>query len=235
MGIKRRPPPGNVRRVAVRGLNARGIMTNKAGRLVQYESQIEYSIILRLDQDTTVLDFGSQPEEFQYRDVTGKQRTHVPDFIVWRTDGSTELCEVALLDVQLTPNYLQRLARMQTVCQDRRWRHVVYDENTIPSKTEYANLLALLVYRPRIWQNSRVTQHAFDALGEQSPMILVQLVSKIAQQHNLPTATVRGALAHDIWSGTLSINWNHLLFMDGTFSPQIATWVNRENETSCQK
>ncbi len=44
MSLKRRPPVGNVRRVAAIGQNMRGIMTNKTGRIVQFESSLERSL-----------------------------------------------------------------------------------------------------------------------------------------------------------------------------------------------
>ena len=57
MSLKRRPPVGNARRVTAIGQNIRGVMTNKAGHVVQFESFLERSLLLRLDCDPTVQDY----------------------------------------------------------------------------------------------------------------------------------------------------------------------------------
>ena len=94
MSLKRRPPPGNIRRVAAIDGNLRGVMTNKTGRVVQFESFAERSLLLRLDRDPTVRDYSSQPETFQRVDTEGRPQRYTPDFIVWRGDGATEIHEV---------------------------------------------------------------------------------------------------------------------------------------------
>ena len=71
MSFKRKPPPGNVRRVRSNGQNLRGVITNKAGRLVQFESWAERTLILRLDRDREVMDYQSQPEQYRFTDENG--------------------------------------------------------------------------------------------------------------------------------------------------------------------
>ena len=91
MAFKRKPPPGNVRRVISLGNNFRGVTTNKRGHLVQFESEQERKLILLLERDPTVADYISQPEVLHFHDASGRQRTYTPDFKVWRTDGQIEL------------------------------------------------------------------------------------------------------------------------------------------------
>ncbi len=50
MALKRKPPVGNVCRVASIGKNIRGVTTNKRGRLVQFESEQERKLIAPLRQ-----------------------------------------------------------------------------------------------------------------------------------------------------------------------------------------
>ena len=55
MALKRKPPAGNVRRVASIGNNIRGVTANKRGRLVQFESEQERKLILLLERDSSCL------------------------------------------------------------------------------------------------------------------------------------------------------------------------------------
>lgn len=48
--------------------NIRGVITNKTGRTVQYESFNEFKLTLILEKDPTVLDYISQPETFEFFD-----------------------------------------------------------------------------------------------------------------------------------------------------------------------
>ena len=63
MGLKRKPPAGNTRRVRSTGRNLCGVITNKVGRTVQFESFAERSLLLRLDRSADVVDYLSQPEQ----------------------------------------------------------------------------------------------------------------------------------------------------------------------------
>jgi len=76
MSLKRKPPEGNVRRVAPIGQNSRGNMTNKAGKRVQFESFAEHVHALRLDRDQTVKDYRSQPLRIPFDDPEKKGQTY---------------------------------------------------------------------------------------------------------------------------------------------------------------
>ena len=56
MTLRRKPPPGNVRRVVCLGQNLRGVTTNKRGRLVQFESELEHTLLLLFERDPTPAD-----------------------------------------------------------------------------------------------------------------------------------------------------------------------------------
>ncbi|MDQ2744355.1 MAG: Tn7 transposase TnsA N-terminal domain-containing protein [Chloroflexota bacterium] len=96
MAFSRKPPSGNVRRVRCLGHNLRGVTTNKCGHLVQFESELEHTLILLFERDRSIADYRSQPEVLSFRDATGRSRTYTPDFKVWRTDGRMELHEVSV-------------------------------------------------------------------------------------------------------------------------------------------
>lgn len=85
-----------------------GIITSKAGHLVQFESWAERTLILRLDRDPAVLDYQSQPETFTFFDEQGKQHRYTPDFMVRRRDGAVEIYEVTMSKRRIRPELRRR-------------------------------------------------------------------------------------------------------------------------------
>ena len=136
MSFKRRPPTGNVRLVHSNSTSIRGVVTNKAGRTVQFESWLERSLLLRLDRDPRVKDYGSQPEVFQFVDDIGNDHTYVPDFIVWRLDGGIEIHEVSTSHHQARPEAQRRMEAARQICHARAWRYLVHDEKDLPQGSE---------------------------------------------------------------------------------------------------
>src|SRR6266699_1265655 len=137
MALKRKPPAGNVRRVAPIDNNLRYAITSKA--------------------DETVQEYRSQPERFTWTSSQGTSHTYVPDFIVWKTTGEIEIHEVTLTERQDRFGIQEREKAAHEICRQRGWRYVVHTEATLPQATEEANLLALYRYRPSIYANAAVT------------------------------------------------------------------------------
>jgi len=152
MSFRRKPPAGNVRRVRSNGQNLRGVITNKSGRLVQFESWLERALILRLDRDPSVWDYQSQPERFHFTDEQGRSRSYTPDFKVWRR-GQIEIHEVTLSRRRMRPDLQRRETAARRICSDRGWSYILHTEQTLPQPGELANLLALAGYRPTIYAN----------------------------------------------------------------------------------
>lgn len=221
MSLKRRPPVGNVRRVAAIGNNMRGVMTNKAGRVVQFESALERSLLLRLDRDWSVRDYGSQPETFHFMDDQGKRRTYTPDFIVWRRDGTVEIHEVTLTHRRIRPSIRLREAAATAVCRKRGWRYIVHTEQNLPQAVELANLLALFHYRPLAYAHTAVAQAAPDRLSDGRTVAIHQLTCQLTATLNLPQATVATALYHMLWHGRLQANLRHPIFVQGNMAKNI--------------
>ncbi len=96
MALKRKPPTGNIRRVAPIGENLRYAITSKDGETVQCESFQERKLAFVFERDPTVQAYRSQPERFAFTDSQGALHTYVPDFIVWKTTGEIEIHEVTL-------------------------------------------------------------------------------------------------------------------------------------------
>ncbi len=225
MSFKRKPPAGNVRRVRSNGRNIRGVITNKVGRLVQFESWLERALILRLDRDPEVLDYQSQPEMFKFIDEQGKQRSYTPDFKIWRRNGDIEIHEVTLTKRRVRPDIRRREQAARGICQERSWHYVVHTEQTLPRGSELANLLALAGYRPTIYANQAVTQAAFKQLMSKQSMVLEVLVKQVKQALNLSEGQVMAALCHLLWYGELTTDLNQLLFDQGAIVPSVCIWL----------
>jgi len=232
MSMKRRPPVGNVRRVAAIGQNMRGVMTNKAGRVVQFESSLERSLLLRLDRDRSVRDYGSQPETFQFGDDQGKPRTYTPDFIVWRNDGAIEIHEVTLTQRRTRPAIRLREAAAAAICQQRGWRYIVHTEQDLPQNSELANLLALFHYRPSAYAQTAVTQAASVHLSDGRPSTVHQLTCQLTTTLNLPLATVAAALYHLLWHGRLQADIHQPIFVQGRVAENVAVHFSLEEDGS---
>src|SRR5579859_1165784 len=157
MTFKRKPPPGNIRRVASIDNNLRYTVTSKGDATVQCESFQERKLALVFDRDPTVQVYRSQPERFTFTDTQGTTRTYVPDFIVWKTTGEVEIHEVTLTARQEKMSIQEREKAARQICQESGWRYIVHTEETLPQATEEANLLALYRYKPTIYANAAVT------------------------------------------------------------------------------
>lgn len=226
MGLKRKPPPGNVRRVASIGGNLRYTVVSCANETVQCESFQERKLTLLLDRDPTVQEYRSQPERFVFTDSQGKSHTYVPDFIVWRTNGTVEIHEVTLTSRQDRLSIQEREKAAREICQQRGWRYIVHTEQSLPQPTEEANLLALYRYHPTSYAHSDVTRVVQERLRDGSSLTFQQLSLEIIQHLDLPLPTVVSALCHLLWHGLLATDLGHqLIFHNAAPRADLSVWL----------
>ena len=220
MAFKRKPPPGNARRVRSQGSHVCGVTTNKRGRLVQFESEQERKLILLLERDTTVTDYISQPETLHYCDSRGRRRTYTPDFQVWRLDGQIELHEVTIeARRQASESLPPRETAAQTICQQRGWSYHIHTEQNLPTGGEYANLDCLSPFRAKIYTSPPVTAWWLQQLTGRGP---------IHPQVVLPQGAVGellNGLYHLLWHNQIAMDWRHSLLQNGHFSPTASIWL----------
>lgn len=228
MSFKRKPPDGNVRRVRSTGQNLRGVITNKVGRTVQFESWLERALILRLDRDPAVLDYQSQPEQYHFIDEAGKRQRYTPDFKVWRQDGTIEIHEVSLSQRREQPNIRRREQAAGKICRDRGWSYIVHTEQSLPNGSELANLLALVGYRPPICANRQVIQATYEHLACEQAVVFDRLVRQLGEMLNLSEAEVTATLCYLLWHGEIQTDLNRLLFDQGAIEPGILLWIARK-------
>lgn len=233
MSLKRRPPAGNSRRVAAIGTNMRGVMTNKAGRVVQFESFLERSLLLRLDRDRTVRDYGSQPETFAFIDEGGKRHSYTPDFIVWREDGAVEIHEVTLASRRVKAALRAREAAAAAICRERGWQYVVHTEQNLPQGAELANLLALFHYRPSAYAPPATVQAVLASLAEEQPATVDEIARRLSRDTALPPTSLLSTIYHLLWHGRLETDLQQLLIVQGAVAAHVTLWQAPEENAPC--
>jgi hypothetical protein len=229
MALKRKPPTGNIRRVAPIGNNLRYTITSKANETVQCESFQERKLTLLFDRDESVQEYRSQPERFTFTDSEGISRTYVPDFIVWKTTGEVEIHEVTITERMERVSLQEREKAARKICQERGWRYVVHTEATLPQATEEANLLALSRYRPSVYANATITAAVHQRLNGDKRKVVHTLVGELIQEHSLPAPTVISALCHLIWHRVIDTDLtSRLLFVNAALAADLWVWLNKK-------
>jgi len=229
MALKRKPPAGNIRRVAPIGNNLRYAITSKADETVQCESFQERKLTLLFERDSTVQEYRSQPIQVTFTDTQKKTHTYVPDFMVWKTTGEIEIHEVTLTSRQEKMSIKEREEAAREICQMEGWSYVVHTEATLPQATEEANLLALYRYRPTIYANPAVTAALRVRLGTSESRGICLLIAEITQALSLPQPTVISAICHLLWHQVLDTDLaSRLLFVNAALAPSVQVWLNKK-------
>jgi hypothetical protein len=221
MSLRRKPPAGNVRRVAAIGNNLRGTLTNKAGRIVQFESFAERSLLLRLERDQGVTDYASQPETFS----AGDRPRYTPDFIVWRGNGTTEIHEVTRTERRIKESQQMREQLAMTICAERGWMYIMHTEDNLPQASELANLLSLLRYRSSAYQVEAISQATLCRLEPRGVMSLLCLANLLACEQGYALQAISASLCHDLWYGRLDTDWHQLILSHARFAPHARVWL----------
>ena len=224
MSMKRKPPPGNVRRAISLGNNFRGVISNKRDHLVQFESEQERKLILLLERDRSVVDYGSQPETLIFSDEKGHQRKYTPDFQVWRINGQIELHEVTVQSRRESRESLQeREVAAQRICQERGWRYTVHTDQTLPSGFEYVSLDFLSAFRAECYGDVEAGDWWMGKLKGQGQVHPRFVINKLEQ--NLKADVLLNSLYHMLWYAKVEMNWCQPFFWKGDFHPQARIWL----------
>jgi hypothetical protein len=237
MAFKRKPPPGNARRVICLGNNFRGVTANKRGHPIQFESEQEHKLILLLERDPTVTDYVSQPETLHFFDDSGRQRNYTPDFKVWRTDGQIELHEVTIEARRTARESLQqREAAARAICQQRGWRYLIHTDQTLPSGYEYANLDFLAAFRASTYANAECTAWWLEELAADEPVHPQSILA--GTEADATAGLLLNGLYHLLWHGIIQMDWHQPLIWRGALHPAARIWLPTTNltglETQCR-
>ncbi len=224
MIYKRKPPPGNARRVRHIGQNLHGITTNKRGRVVQFESEQERKLILLLERDATVVDFISQPETLTFIVENGRTRQYTPDFQVWCRNGQVELHEVTVAQRRQTKETSQqREAAAQQICQQRGWTYQVHTEETLPTGYEYSNLDALAPFRGDTYGDEEIASWWLTQLQDQVQVHPQNILTHTTLTHH--SGRLLNTLYHLLWHYQVQMNWKAPFIWRGAFHPDARIWL----------
>lgn len=224
MSLRRKPPAGTVQRPRIKGLNIRGQMTNKANRIVGFESESEHLLLLRLDRDPLVRDYATRLERITYRNEHGILQMLIPDMLVWRTSGTIELHVITTARDSQQTTAGQSVAATQGVCHQRSWQYISHVRGDLSNKTEFANLQALFLYRPAAYAQPSIGDALENALANNS-CTLLDLIEQVRVRTKLAPSIVRGAICHLIWHGKLGIDLAQLLIVRGVIAPSATIWL----------
>ncbi len=214
----RRPPTGSARRFAVKGTNLRGAITNKTGRTVQYESRAEHALILRLDRDPAVGDYGTYAGDAPPGSVRAAAAAYAPQCQVWRVDGRVELHRIRPATAPAGPVPGGPEAADRHLCRERGWGFVAHVAADLVAEPAFANLLALYAFRPWAYAHDDVADAALRALADGRDRPVVALAADLARRLDLAPGTVAAALGHLLWHGALASDLAaRLLIADGAF------------------
>jgi hypothetical protein len=225
MGLKRKPPENNVRRVAAIDNNSRYAITNKNGGTVQCESHSERRQALRFERDPGVKDYRSQPLRISYQDSDKKSHSYVPDFQVWRWDGSVEIHEVTLAERRLLPDIQRWEEGAKKFCEEKGWQYVVHKEDDLPNDSESSNLLFLYAFRPAVYACREVALATAEKLSNGKRSLLTKLIKDFSQELGLPIGMVSSGLYHLMWHGKIATDLCSLIFVDGAPLPRTLVWL----------
>lgn len=221
--MKRRPPAGSVRRPQIKGVNTRGVFTSTTGRLVQFESQAEWALILHLDRDPTIRDYGTWLETFSVAppDTPNQPQSYTPQCMVWRHAEPPEIHRVVHHD-QWTPGGRALGDPLgPQLCLARGWTYVAHRAEHLTAPTPFANLQALVRYRPHAYHHPDVANYAHMQIPLGETRAFASMVGHIMAALNLPRPTVVAGLCHLVWHGVLGIDMNRLLLLHGDVAPYV--------------
>ena len=231
MRLRRRPPKGNVRRVTSIGQNLRGVITNKAGHPVQFESFQERVLELLFERDPSIKDYRSQPLTITFASQDTRDRRYTPDFLVRRRNDAIEIHEVTITERQDRMRGREREEEAEKIFQRKGWKYEVHTEQTLPQETEVANLLALLPFRLRRYEHEGIAEAIHEHLSRTTSDSLCRCSMDIAHRLGLPESTVFGALCHLLWEEEICADLRcFLLIIDCSFNPAVTVRLPSKKE-----
>lgn len=162
-------------------------------RHVVYESRLELARLLLADFDPSVAAIAAQPFYLSAL-VNGKERNHVPDFLLLDGDAVVSVVNVKPADRLADPMVAEALGWAGAVFAERGWRHEIW--TGVPA-VQLSNVRFLAAYR----DPGRLDPTVVSAVAETvtGPLRLCE-VERAWRQRD---ADVRAAVLHLLWRGVV--------------------------------
>ena len=163
------------------------------GRHVVYESRLELARLLLADFDPSVAAIAAQPF-YLTASVNGKERNHVPDFLLLDREGAVSVVNVKPAGLLADPKVAEALGWAGAVFAERGWRHEIW--SGAPA-VQLANVRFLAAYR----DPARIDPTLVAALSDTlvGPVRLGELERAWPQRGD----DARAAALHLLWRGVV--------------------------------
>lgn len=170
-------------------------------RLVVYESRLELARLLLADFDPSVTAIAAQPF-YLTASVNGKERNHVPDFLLFGGDGVVTVVNVKPSDRLADPKVAEALRWAGDVFAEQGWRHEIW---TGAPAVQLSNVRFLAAYR----DPARLDPAVVSAVAEQvaGPVRLCEVEQIWPERSD----EARAALLHLVWRGVMRADLSVLL------------------------
>ncbi len=164
--------------------------------LVPYESRLEMFTLMGFDFEQSVIGVLSQPLLFHFQ-RDGDAYSHVPDYLVWRRDGSAAIVDVKRISQVGTVRNRKSFSSTEVACQRLGWG---YEVRTEPDDAYLANLKWLAGFRRRPPHFETSAAGFIEECAEQSVPI-----RQLLAQSDYPVLA-RPILFHLLWQGLLRVD-----------------------------
>ena len=171
------------------------------GRHVVYESRLELARLLLADFDPSVAAIAAQPF-YLTACVNGRERNHVPDFLLLGGDGVVTVVNVKPSARLADPKVAEALGWAGAVFAERGWRHEIW---TGASPVRLSNVRFLAAYR----DPARLDPAVVSAVAEQvaGPVRLCEIEQAWPER----SGEARAAVLHLVWRGVVRADLSVLL------------------------
>jgi hypothetical protein len=162
-------------------------------RHVVYESRLELARLLLADFDPSVVAIAAQPFHLT-ASVDGKERNHVPDFLLLDGDGAVSVVNVKPAARLADPKVAEALGWAGVVFAERGWRHEIWIG---ASAVQLSNVRFLAAYRDPARLDPALVSAVTGALA--GPVRLCEIERAWPQRG----ADARAAVLHLLWRGVV--------------------------------
>lgn len=181
--------------------------SEKLGRSVEYESQLEQQFLLRLEQSEDVVFYQEQPFRIPYR-VDGHDRVYIPDVFFVLRDGRGVVAEIIPRHLMVLHTNLRKWPVLRDYCKTQGYGRLITDgrtgiqafwQHTIPRP--YADaVLAALSEGPLTWPKYETIREEHEATWNDFISLILQRRLVWSMQPfrlQLPDAALEKIAAHE--------------------------------------
>lgn len=200
---------GNSRKINNRGGGKiiGNFASQKTGKMIRWESQLERDYIYHLELDPNVIDYVSQPEAIEYKNIDGKIAKYTPDFWVKR-QNCEELVEIKPKEKTMETDFMEKIKSIDIAIKSAGYKYLIITEEDIYINPKFTNLKLLYRYS-RFSPNEFKKEICVSYFRKKESAILRDILNDLSKQ-NITIDIIFQLLGR----GILSIDLNKKLDLD---------------------